>query len=465
MGIGLDWAFRISEEREVISCSSALSCSAPYIYIYIVINRESEIYNFMLDNLGICKTLLLSPPSLTAALPRLRRKSEHLLLRHRHRHREYRRSFHAASSSTDLHRSTATATRSRGFIAEMNSAPLMLRLADLKNAKEDLSKNCVALYEASSGDGSLNDDDWEAIADRAPEELLSPQCLPEVSKLSLQDAKTQTPKRRGRGMFAYTTHRMYSDQQSHGFVVGNSENEAMCDSSEGDTQIRNDAMREELRQEWKGDGRQLGEGIWMDFLLHWICISFSQSEASGVDGRRTGAFLSFFLSVYRHKTRYHIGQLVKEASIKLKQPTETNQHIEVSASKKIADAKLAKDFQAVLREFQKGLKREQGIEEIQQQIGEVNEIFKDLAVLVHEQGVMIDDISSNIESSHAGTARATCHFIYSAWHNPSKTLTLICRVLLRITFLKDNAYLRILLGITFPKDNAYSLTPFSLQTK
>lgn len=33
--------------------------------------------------------------------------------------------------------------------------------------------------------------------------------------------------------------------------------------------------------------------------------------------------------------------------------------------------------------------REQGIQEIQQQIGEVNEIFKDLAVLVHGQGTMI----------------------------------------------------------------------------
>ena len=33
--------------------------------------------------------------------------------------------------------------------------------------------------------------------------------------------------------------------------------------------------------------------------------------------------------------------------------------------------------------------REQGIQEIQQQIGEVHEIFKDLAVLVHEQGIMI----------------------------------------------------------------------------
>lgn len=33
--------------------------------------------------------------------------------------------------------------------------------------------------------------------------------------------------------------------------------------------------------------------------------------------------------------------------------------------------------------------RDQGIREIQQQIGEVNQIFKDLAVLVHEQGTMI----------------------------------------------------------------------------
>ena len=33
--------------------------------------------------------------------------------------------------------------------------------------------------------------------------------------------------------------------------------------------------------------------------------------------------------------------------------------------------------------------REQGIQEIHTQIGEVNEIFKDLAVLVNDQGVMI----------------------------------------------------------------------------
>lgn len=99
--------------------------------------------------------------------------------------------------------------------------------------------------------------------------------------------------------------------------------------------------------------------------------------------------------------------------------------------------------------------REQGIQEIQHQILEVNEIFKDLAVLVHGQGAMIgtpsvldsdiytiyiffkafswfleiyacsimtnavsvflsllsDDISSNIESSHSATKIANSQLL------------------------------------------------------
>ncbi|KAE8665703.1 Syntaxin-22 [Hibiscus syriacus] len=49
--------------------------------------------------------------------------------------------------------------------------------------------------------------------------------------------------------------------------------------------------------------------------------------------------------------------------------------------------------------------REQGIREIEEQIGQVNDIFKDLAVLVHDQGVVIDDISSNIDASSAATTQ------------------------------------------------------------
>lgn len=194
-----------------------------------------------------------------------------------------------------------------------------------------------------------------------------------------------------------------------------------------------------------------------------------------------------------HKTRQHIGQLVKDTSAKLKAASETDQHTAVSANKKIADAKLAKDFQAVLKEFQKGQRlaaeretaytpfipqavlpssyvaselnlspdktqeqqavliesrrqevlqlenevvfneaiieeREQGIQEIQQQIGEVNEIFKDLAVLVHEQGVMIDDIDSNIESSYSATVQAKSQ-LHKASKSQKSNSSLTCLLL------------------------------------
>ncbi|MFS7926706.1 putative target SNARE coiled-coil domain, syntaxin domain, syntaxin/epimorphin [Helianthus anomalus] len=202
-----------------------------------------------------------------------------------------------------------------------------------------------------------------------------------------------------------------------------------------------------------------------------------------------------------HKTRLHIGQLVKDTSDKLKQASEADHRAEVSASKKITDAKLAKDFQAVLKEFQKAQRlsaeretayspsipqpihlsrddtnemdsdsgrdpeqrallyesrrqevllldneiafneaiieeRDQGIQEIQNQIGEVNEIFKDLAVLVHEQGTMIDDIGSNIENSNAATAQAKSHLVKaSKTQRSNSSMTCLLFVILGIVLL------------------------------
>ncbi|KAJ9683139.1 hypothetical protein PVL29_018933 [Vitis rotundifolia] len=158
-----------------------------------------------------------------------------------------------------------------------------------------------------------------------------------------------------------------------------------------------------------------------------------------------------------HSSRQRILQLVKETSAKLKSLSESDHATNVNPSKKVEDAKLARDFQTTLQEFQKvqqlaaerestyspsapssippaekelqTLKsllqevlflgneiafneamieeRDQGIKEIQDQIGQANEIFRDLAVLVHEQGVVIDDIHSNIEASSAATTQAT----------------------------------------------------------
>jgi len=191
-----------------------------------------------------------------------------------------------------------------------------------------------------------------------------------------------------------------------------------------------------------------------------------------------------------HKTRLHIGQLAKETGSKLKTASDHDHNRPVQGNKKLSDAKLAKDFQAVLVEFQNAQKiaqerekmfapfvpedvqasqysgdvksapeesqhqtfaaqrsqdfiqlenetvfneavieeREQGIREIHQQIGEVNEIFKDLAVLVHEQGYMIDDIDSNVQGAEAATEQANRQLAKAANSQKSGT-TLTCLIL------------------------------------
>ncbi|XP_022898883.1 coiled-coil domain-containing protein R3HCC1L isoform X2 [Olea europaea var. sylvestris] len=75
--------------------------------------------------------------------------------------------------------------------------------------------------------------DWEAIADRAPDELLSPKCLPEISNLSLDTV--HSTKQRGRGSFSYKKHGLYSDYESDLPVIDDSEDnsQGMEDSAQG----------------------------------------------------------------------------------------------------------------------------------------------------------------------------------------------------------------------------------------
>ena len=80
--------------------------------------------------------------------------------------------------------------------------------------------------------------DWEAIADRSPDELLSSQCLPGVSELSLEDAKPKAPKRRGRGTFSYEKRELYSDYLSKKTIIDNTEDQDVGHDSERNTDIR-----------------------------------------------------------------------------------------------------------------------------------------------------------------------------------------------------------------------------------
>lgn len=81
---------------------------------------------------------------------------------------------------------------------------------------------------APDGDGLGNassEDDWEAIADREPNELLSSQCLPDLSSLSLKDTEDEGPKKRGRGTFSYKKNELYSDRQSDDSILEDDEHQ------------------------------------------------------------------------------------------------------------------------------------------------------------------------------------------------------------------------------------------------
>ncbi|KAG9282302.1 syntaxin-7 [Astyanax mexicanus] len=51
--------------------------------------------------------------------------------------------------------------------------------------------------------------------------------------------------------------------------------------------------------------------------------------------------------------------------------------------------------------------RERAIKNLESDITDINEIFKDLAVMVHEQGDMIDSIEANVESAEVNVQSAT----------------------------------------------------------
>ncbi|XP_061374504.1 uncharacterized protein LOC133316742 [Gastrolobium bilobum] len=89
--------------------------------------------------------------------------------------------------------------------------------------------------ETSTGNNGSSDDDWEAIADLEPDELLSTvssDCLSGVSNLKLENSKSPTPKRRGRGTFSYEKHELYSDQLLDSSVIDVEDEETHCNSED-----------------------------------------------------------------------------------------------------------------------------------------------------------------------------------------------------------------------------------------
>ncbi|XP_024950018.1 uncharacterized protein LOC102607047 isoform X3 [Citrus sinensis] len=133
---------------------------------------------------------------------------------------------------------------SRAF--QIRDAAANIAKKDSKDTSKDTARNSSSTDVKSFGNDKLpqdgsSDDDWEAMADRDPDELLSSQGLPEVSKLSLEDTgvKVQAPKRRGRGTFSYKKNELYSDWQDDKSIVEDAEvDDDSSLSSESKTELR-----------------------------------------------------------------------------------------------------------------------------------------------------------------------------------------------------------------------------------
>uniref|UniRef100_A0A0A0LZY5 Coiled-coil domain-containing protein R3HCC1L n=1 Tax=Cucumis sativus TaxID=3659 RepID=A0A0A0LZY5_CUCSA len=80
--------------------------------------------------------------------------------------------------------------------------------------------------------------DWEAIADRPPNELLSLESEPDKPEQSVKEMKAQTPRRRGRGTFSYNKHELYSDKLSDSSTTDDTNEEESSHMIEGRRELK-----------------------------------------------------------------------------------------------------------------------------------------------------------------------------------------------------------------------------------
>ncbi|KAL5574576.1 hypothetical protein UlMin_016275 [Ulmus minor] len=171
-----------------------------------------------------------SDPQLASALTQLAKlysskgfslKADHLFSR---AYLIQQRLLHSSSSCV------AEGTLTKNFETEKHQSSSTTNRESLTDG--DLEKPAKSLDDGLH-QNETSDDDWEAIADCSPDELLS------VSKLSLETTtKAQAPKRRGRGTFSYKKQELYSDHLSDKTIIDNTEDEDVCHSTEPSTEIK-----------------------------------------------------------------------------------------------------------------------------------------------------------------------------------------------------------------------------------
>jgi t-SNARE complex subunit (syntaxin) len=79
------------------------------------------------------------------------------------------------------------------------------------------------------------------------------------------------------------------------------------------------------------------------------------------------------------------------------------------------------------------IERESEIRNIEQSVGELNELFRDVAHMVHEQGAQLDIIEENVETTHDASQGA--HINQKSARSKACILLLILAIVLVIIIL------------------------------
>jgi len=92
--------------------------------------------------------------------------------------------------------------------------------------------------------------------------------------------------------------------------------------------------------------------------------------------------------------------------------------------------------------------RDEGIRDIEAALADVNDIFRDLATLVVEQGTLIDNIESNIESANTKVIKGVQE-LKVASSEQRKSRTKLCCIALIIVIVAAAAVVLIVIGVKF----------------
>ncbi|KAK6188055.1 hypothetical protein SNE40_004319 [Patella caerulea] len=94
--------------------------------------------------------------------------------------------------------------------------------------------------------------------------------------------------------------------------------------------------------------------------------------------------------------------------------------------------------------------REQSIKKLETDITDVNQIFKDLGMLIHEQGDVLDSIEANIDSSHINVQEGTQQLSKARnYQSKARRKKCICLIILLVVLI----IIGIIVGVTVNKNS------------